>query len=193
MRDLLLLLLISGVVYAGLSVGTDWGRQQAFLHFSQQYIEEVDDFAKAWNRQAPYPFARQWLVEFYYSRRWEVINSWAKELIEYNRKMALKSELVGTIEKFVKTKGDFRDAEKVKFYVLELKQLAKRLPKPELGRNSPLFSVVAGKFIVLRSQLAEHKKLVQNITPRLQQLDMIFRSQMSDPSLQHRLPATPHQ
>lgn len=178
MRQLLLNLLIFAVIGAGAYVGLAWSRQQAFLFYSQQFIQEVDETVQIWNRQVGYPLSRQWLNNLIYQRRWEILNEWGKQLIDYDQKLNLHTEFIQAIEKFLQAPTDFRDFEKVKFYALELKQRSKRLPKSQIARQKRLMAAVAGDLEAFKGLLQEHKLLInKKVTPQLASLEMALRGQ----------------
>lgn len=177
MRQFLLILLFIAVFSGGTYVARDWVQKQAYVIFSRQYVQEVADLAQTWNSQSAYPQGRQWLSDFYYQRRWELLVNWGKALMDFNRNLHLQGEFIQTIEKFAEGKADFREADKMKFYVLELKDRANRLPKTELRRTNSIFNLVVPQLVVLRALVWENKQMVRRVASRLPQLNSMFQAQ----------------
>ncbi len=182
MRQLFLVLLFFAVLGGASYTGWEWIQKEAYVVFSRQYVQEVSELSQLWNSQAGYPQGRNWLNDFYYQRRWELLRKWAKILVEYNRKLHLQGEFVQSIESFIKNNGDFRDSEKMKFYVLELKDRMSRLPKSVIRKSSSLLNLIASRLAVLKVLVEENQRLVRRVVPRLPQLEVIFQAQFDQDS-----------
>lgn len=180
MRQLLLLLLFFAVTGGATFTGWEWVQKQSYIVFSRQYVQEVSDLNQLWNSQAGYPHGRNWLSESYYQRRWELLNQWAKILLEYNRKLHLQGEFIQTVEAFSKNQFDFKNTEKMKFYVLELKDRLSRLPKSEIAKSNPILNYVVTRLVVIKALVEENQRLVRRVIPRLSQLELIYQAQYDE-------------
>jgi hypothetical protein len=178
MRQLLLLLLYFSVLGGSTYIGWEWVQKQAYVVFSRQYTQEVAELDQLWNSQVAYPQGRNWLNDLYLQRRWSLLNDWSKLLINFNRKLNLHGDFVETLEKYSKSAIDYRDTERLKFYILELKDRLTRLPKSGLGKNNPLFMTVVSKLVLAKALVEENQKLVRSSLPRVPQLELIFQAQL---------------
>lgn len=182
MKQILLILLLFSVMGGTAYTGWQWTQKQAYVVYSRQYIEEVNELVQLWTAQTSFPQSRNWLHDFYYQRRWELLSQWAQGLVNYNKELHLQGDFIQTVDTFIKNRIDFRDSEKMKFYILELKDRANRLPKSELSKNNILFRFAVEKLYVTQLLIDENQRLLRRVSAKLPDLETIFQAQFDQDS-----------
>lgn len=155
-------------------LGSDWVRKQSFILYCREYIAAVDELDQMWRSQQTYPNARVWFGDFYFQRRSEVLERWAKQLVDYDRQLHLQTEIAKVLKKSMASKPDFRNSEQYKFHILELKSLEKRLPSAQLKKTNFLVKLVASNFVFLKALVEENQLLVKRNLARVQQLEALL-------------------
>ena len=178
MKQFLMIILFFLVLSGSTYVAWEWVQKQAYVVFSRQYVQEVIELQQTWNSQLSYPRGRDLLSDFYYQRRWALLNNWAHLLVDYNIKLHLGGEFNQTVDNFLHQPIDFRDNEKIKFYALELKDRLSRMQSSQLKKNSKLFNTVVANLVLLRSLVDENKNLSRQVFQKLPQLEVELQFQL---------------